>query len=199
MSELALTYSLEVNGMAPEGVSDEYALIQRARAGEMPAFEEIMLRYEMRILRFLTGTVGDTEVAQELCQETFLAAYRALPRTDSNLKLSSWLHTIALNRARSHHRRRRLRTFVPLMDDHVSSAPDLQHSVVSHDTVHRALARLPKNYRDPLLLQLASGLTCREIAEVLGSSEGAVKVRLMRAREAFRRVYEDEEREPCSD
>ena len=138
MSDLVLTVSTETAGADATGSADEHALIQRARAGEMNAFEEIMLRYENRILRFLTGTVGDVEVAQEICQETFLAAYRAFPRTNSDLKLSSWLHTIALNRARSHHRRRRLRTFLPLVDDHVSSAPDLQHSVAMHDTVQRA-------------------------------------------------------------
>jgi RNA polymerase sigma-70 factor, ECF subfamily len=195
VSDLALTYTVENSGATVAGTIDEYALIQRARAGEMDAFEEIMLRYETRILRFLTGTVGDVEVAQELSQETFLAAYRAFPRTDCNLRLSSWLHTIALNRARSYHRRRRLRTFLPLMEDHVSSAPDLQHSVASRDSVQRALARVPYKYREPLLLQLAGGMSCKEIAEVLGSSEGAVKVRLMRAREAFRRAYEQEERE----
>lgn len=195
MSDLALTHELAAGEPATDGASDEYPLIQRARAGEMAAFEEIMALYERRIARFLFGAVGDVEVAEELCQETFLAAYRALPRTTADLRLSSWLHTIALNRARSYHRRRRLRTFLPLMDEHVSSTPDLQQTVAEHDAVHRALARLPQGYRDPLLLQLGSGLHCREIAEVLGCSEGAVKVRLLRARAAFRRAYADEERE----
>jgi RNA polymerase sigma-70 factor, ECF subfamily len=194
VSDLAL--SLAATPVAAVADCDEYALIQRARSGNMDAFEEIMVRYESRILRFITGAVGDAEVAQELCQETFLAAYRALPRTDPDLKLSAWLHTIAINRARSHHRRRKLRQFVPLLDEHVSNSPDLQQSVATDDTVQRALARMPLNYREPLLLQLAGGLSCREIAEVLGASEGAIKVRLMRAREAFRTAYEDEDRQP---
>jgi RNA polymerase sigma-70 factor, ECF subfamily len=196
VSELALTYGLEPAGTTGASVSEEFALIQRARGGDIRAFEDIMVRYETRILRFLTGTVGDVEVAQEICQETFLAAYRAFPKTDSDLRLSSWLHTIALNRARSYHRRRRLRQFVPLLDDQVSPSPDLQQSVAAEDIVQRCLARLPQSYRDPLLLQLSSGLSCKEIAAVIGCSEGAVKVRLMRAREAFRRAYEDEERAP---
>jgi RNA polymerase sigma-70 factor (ECF subfamily) len=85
---------------------------------------------------------------------------------------------------------------LPLTDDHASAAADLQQSVVARDSVLRALSRLPKAYREPLLLQLGSGLTCKEIGEVLGCSEGAVKVRLMRARQAFRREYKDEDREP---
>jgi RNA polymerase sigma-70 factor (ECF subfamily) len=170
-------------------MNEEFSLVQRAREGEIDAFEEIMRRYETRILRYLSGAAGNAEVAEELCQETFLAAYKALPRTTPDLRLSSWLHTIALNRARSYHRRRRLKTFVPLLDDHVSPAADLQQSVVARDSVLRVLSHLPKGYREPLLLQLGSGLSCKEISEVLGCTEGAVKVRLMRAREAFRREY----------
>ena len=196
MTDLVLTYTLEATESALPGMHEEFGLVQRARAGEMDAFEEIMQRYENRILRYLSGAVGNAEVAEELCQETFLAAYRAFPRTSDDLRLSSWLHTIALNRARSYHRRRRLKTFLPLTDDHASAAADLQQSVVARDSVLRALSRLPKAYREPLLLQLGSGLTCKEIGEVLGCSEGAVKVRLMRARQAFRREYKDEDREP---
>ncbi len=196
MTDLVLTYTLEATESALPGMNEEFGLVQRARAGEMDAFEEIMQRYENRILRYLSGAVGNAEVAEELCQETFLAAYRAFPRTSDDLRLSSWLHTIALNRARSYHRRRRLKTFLPLTDDHASAAADLQQSVVARDSVLRALSRLPKAYREPLLLQLGSGLTCKEIGEVLGCSEGAVKVRLMRARQAFRREYKDEDREP---
>ena len=196
MTDLVLTYTLEATESALPGMNEEFGLVQRARAGEMDAFEEIMQRYENRILRYLSGAVGNAEVAEELCQETFLAAYRAFPRTSDDLRLSSWLHTIALNRARSYHRRRRLKTFLPLTDDHASAAADLQQSVVARDSVLRALSHLPKAYREPLLLQLGSGLTCKEIGEVLGCSEGAVKVRLMRARQAFRREYKDEDREP---
>jgi RNA polymerase sigma-70 factor (ECF subfamily) len=196
VTDLVLTYTLEATESALPGMNEEFGLVQRARAGEMDAFEEIMQRYENRILRYLSGAVGNAEVAEELCQETFLAAYRAFPRTSDDLRLSSWLHTIALNRARSYHRRRRLKTFLPLTDDHASAAADLQQSVVARDSVLRALSRLPKAYREPLLLQLGSGLTCKEIGEVLGCSEGAVKVRLMRARQAFRREYKDEDREP---
>jgi RNA polymerase sigma-70 factor (ECF subfamily) len=196
VTDLVLTYTLEATESALPGMNEEFGLVQRARAGEMDAFEEIMQRYENRILRYLSGAVGNAEVAEELCQETFLAAYRAFPRTSDDLRLSSWLHTIALNRARSYHRRRRLKTFLPLTDDHASAAADLQQSVVARDSVLRALSRLPKAYREPLLLQLGSGLTCKDIGEVLGCSEGAVKVRLMRARQAFRREYKDEDREP---
>ena len=197
MTELALAthYSSSIEVAA----ADESDWVQRARGGDLEAFDEIMMRYETRLLRFLIGLVGEVEVARELCQDTFLAAYQALPRIQGELRLSSWLHTIALNRARSYHRKRHLRTFLPLGEDHFASpGPDMQESVAAHDAVYRTLVKIPKQYATALLLQHASGLSCREIASVLGCSESAVKIRLMRAREAFRRIYETEEGESCA-
>lgn len=204
MSIAASTMTIE--GMARElsagypvdgTVTEEGVLVARARDGDLDAFEAIMVLYEGRLLRFLTGLVGDVEIARELCQDTFLAAYQAFPRLSGELHLSAWLHTIAVNRARSHHRRRRLRQFLPFDEEHHAvSVTDAQESVVVNDTVRRVLDRMPPNYAQPLLLQTVSGLSCREIAQVLGSTEGAIKVRLLRARESFRRLYAEEVREP---
>lgn len=190
---IAASLAMDVAGRLDGVDTEEGVLVARARDGDLEAFEAIMIQYEGRLLRFLTGLVGDTEVARELCQDSFLAAYQALPRVKGDLRLSAWLHTIALNRARSHHRRRRLRTFIPFEEERCTiSVADAQDAIAVNDAVRRVLDRLPRNYARPLLLQTVSGLSCREIAEVLGSSEGAVKVRLLRAREAFRRLYEEE-------
>lgn len=189
----ALAYDFS-GALRPDAVpTDESLLVARARDGDLDAFDAIVMRYEGRLLRFLIGLVGEVEVARELCQDTFLAAYQAMPRQQGEMNLSAWLHTIALNRARSHHRRRRLRSFVSI-DDHEPAAEtnDMQDVVAGHDAVQRVLAQLPRQYAYPLLLQTVSGLSCREIASVLGCSEGAVKVRLLRARQAFRRIYEEE-------
>lgn len=198
MSDLSLACELDgaVAPTLPDSLEDTW--VQRAREGNLEAFDAIMVSYEQRLLRFLVGLVGDVEVARELCQDTFLAAYQALPRLRGELRLSAWLHTIALNRARSYHRRRRRRWFLPLDESPEPTAiSDLQDEVVTNDMVRRVLARLPDKYAHPLLLQTAGGLSCREIAGVLGCSEGAVKVRLLRAREAFRRIYAEEEGEAC--
>lgn len=190
---IAASLAMDVAGRLDGVDTEEGVLVARARDGDLEAFEAIMIQYEGRLLRFLTGLVGDTEVARELCQDSFLAAYQGLPRVKGDLRLSAWLHTIALNRARSHHRRRRLRTFIPFEEERCTiSVADAQDAIAVNDAVRRVLDRLPRNYARPLLLQTVSGLSCREIAEVLGSSEGAVKVRLLRAREAFRRLYEEE-------
>jgi RNA polymerase sigma-70 factor (ECF subfamily) len=190
MSEVALAMPLADEAHA---VAEEQGWVQRTVAGDLEAFDLIMYRYEQRLQRFLIGLVGDPDIAQELCQETFLAAYRALPRVRGELKISAWLHTIALNQARSHHRRRKARPQVPLGDfDRPHGGPELQDAVALSDLVQRTLARLPRQYAEPLLMQVSSGLSCREIGEILGTSEGAIKVRLLRAREAFRKAYDRE-------
>lgn len=191
MVDLAMTrHVTEGDGSAATAAID-LDVVERARRGDLEAFDAIVVWFEPRLLRFLIGLVGDVGVAQELCQDTFLAAYRALPRTTGEMKLSAWLHTIALNKARSHHRRRKW-TMVVSIDDHDQPAaiPDLQDAVASREAVREALGRIPRQYAEVLLLQISSGLSCREIASIVGSSEGAVKVKLMRAREAFKRAYE---------
>lgn len=192
MNEVALAMPLVGDGY-PTSLSDEQVWVERARAGDIDAFDLIMGRYEARLQRFLVGLVGDPDIAQELCQETFFCAYRALPRIRGELKISAWLHTIALNQARSHHRRRKVRPQVRLGEyDRPEGGPELQDAVALSDLVQRVLARLPHQYSEPLLMQISSGLSCREIGQVLGTSEGAIKVRLLRAREAFRKAYEME-------
>jgi RNA polymerase sigma-70 factor (ECF subfamily) len=199
VSELALAPIYQSTVHVDLAAAEEHALIDRARQGDIEAFDAIMMRYETRLLRFLTGLVGDIEVARELCQDTFLAAYQALPRIKGELRLSAWLHTIALNRARSHHRRKRFRIFVSIEDhDLPSPTPDLQDALADSDLVQRTLAKIPTQYAEILLLQITGGLSCREIAGVVNSTEGAVKVRLMRARDAFRRAYDQEVRERCT-
>lgn len=180
-------------------VVEEQGWIERARAGDLEAFDSIMTCYETRLLRFLIGLVGDVEIAQELCQDTFLAAYQALPKVKGELRLSAWLHTIALNKARSHHRSRKYKTFVSI-DDHVvaSATVDPQDAVPHQDLVRSTLGQIPKQYAEALLLHISSGLSCREMAAVIGCSEGALKVRLMRARVAFRKAYDTESQEPCT-
>jgi RNA polymerase sigma-70 factor (ECF subfamily) len=193
VSELALAQYVETNAPIDAATAEEAGWVERACGGDLEAFDAIMAKYEGRLLRYLTGMVGEVEVARELCQDTFLAAYQALPRLRGELHLSAWLHTIAMNRARSHHRRKKFKVFVPIEDhDLPSHDVDLQASVADRDLVRRTLARMPKQYAEALLLQLGSGLSCKEIAEIVHCSESAIKVRLMRARDSFRRLYEEE-------
>jgi RNA polymerase sigma-70 factor (ECF subfamily) len=163
-------------------------LVMRARRGDAAAFTEIFERYQHRIVNYIYGLVHDRELANDLAQESFLKAYKALPRMDDDLRLAPWLYRIAGNTAFSALRRRRLIRWLPLLNDGIMTG-DMDREVAEAEAVHRALAALPAKYAAPLLLHSHEGLSCNEIAEILDISPGAVKTRLFRAREAFRVAY----------
>jgi RNA polymerase sigma-70 factor (ECF subfamily) len=131
-------------------------------------------------------------------QDAFVKAYRALARLPEEANARAWLYRIATNTAMDWFRRRRLISWLPLSDhDHhpaVHSSPD--DSLLESVAVQQALAHLPTRYRVPLVLYSCQGLSTQEIAHVLQISRGAVKTRLYRAREKFRRLYAPEEGTP---
>ncbi len=163
-------------------------LVWRARRGDAAAFSEIFERYQQRIINYIYGLVHDRELANDLAQESFLKAYKALPRMGDDLRLAPWLYRIAGNTAFSALRRRRLIRWLPLLNEGITTS-NMDGDIAEAEAVHRALAKLPAKYAAPLLLHSHEGLSCNEIAEILGISSGAVKTRLFRAREAFRVAY----------
>jgi len=119
-------------------------------------------------------------------------AYRALVRLPADANHRAWLYRIATNTAYDHLRRRKLVQWLPLLDRDV---PDLAHNnpetaLGEHESV--ALDQLAPKYRAPLILYSVQGYSIKEIGAMLNISEGAVKTRLYRAREAFRKVYGEE-------
>src|SRR5690349_3309505 len=95
-------------------LEDERQLTLEACHGSVAAFEALVMHYEPRIRRVLYSMTQDVQLAQDLCQETFLAAYRALPRMKGEeLRFAPWLYRIALNQARSEWRRRKHVTLIP--------------------------------------------------------------------------------------
>lgn len=155
-------------------------------------FEALFSTYRHTITAYLSNLLGDTERGQELAQETFLRAYRALARGVEVEHPRAWLYRIATNAARDQFRRARLVRWVPLQEgDHDPALRLSNPSEVVADrlVVRSVLARLAPEYRIPLLLHLAEGLSTAEVAEALGLSRNAVKMRLYRAREQFRQVF----------
>ena len=161
------------------------------RPPTLAAFDEIVDRYQAPLRRFLYGLVQDYELAADLSQETFLSAYRALPRLEGELNLDAWLYTIALNHARSALRRRRILRWVPFVSaahDRAVPGPDLASSVATRDELHQILEQLPVDQRACLLLH-ADGFRYAEIAHILGCSLGAVKLRIFRGRQRCLELY----------
>lgn len=184
-------------------VGDETQLIIEACQGSKDAFETLVVLYEPRIRRLLYSLTKDAHLTQDLCQETFLAAYRALPRMDGQtLHFAPWLYRIALNQLHSEWRRRKHVRVVPFSfpgadDDDLLEEPvenglvsegRFEERIVETDLVRHVLAQLPRASAICLLLD-AEGFTYNEIAETLQDSMSAVRSRLFRARQMFQRIY----------
>jgi RNA polymerase sigma-70 factor, ECF subfamily len=176
----------------PEGAR----LAIAAAGGSADAFRRIVERHQDSVYRLVVRMVRDPALAEDIAQETFLKAYRALPGYDPRWKLSSWLLKIAHNATIDHLRRQRLDTtpldlgpesetgspIERLADDSVLDAEQqLRGRALARD-LQAALATLDLAYRELLLLRFQEGMAYQEIAEVAGLPLGTVKVRLHRGR-----------------
>ena len=184
-------------------VENEAQLVRDACMGSQRAFESLVKVYEPRIRRMLYGMTQDAQLTQDLCQETFLAAYRALPRmVGKDLHFAPWLYRIALNFVRSEWRRHKNIKMIPFPtpqvgedntfdeqgEDFLVSEEQFEEQVLQRELVRRALAQLPESSVMCLLLD-AEGFSYMEIAETLHDSLSAVRSRLSRARQTFQRIY----------
>jgi RNA polymerase sigma-70 factor (ECF subfamily) len=157
----------------------------RAEPLSRAAFDDLVQRYQSPLARFLYGLVHDPEQAADLCQETFLSAFRAAPQLRGELNVEAWLYTIALNHARGFLRRKRLLKWVPFitsLHDRPASGSDVSSRLAQRDELRELMQQLSTDQRACLLLH-AEGFRYAEIAQVLGCSTSAVKVRIFRARE----------------
>ncbi len=162
-----------------------------------PSFDELFARYQGPIYGYILGMVGNVEQAQDLTQDTFIKAFKALPDT-RELVLPAWLYRIATNTALDALRHRRRLTWLPFApgDDERLPAPeiDLPSHFAESEAVRSALGRLTPPQRACLLLRAHDGFSIDEIAQVLRMSKGNVKITLYRAKERFRSAYDDAEK-----
>jgi len=169
---------------------------QRATPGL--SFDHLFTRYHGPIYGHILGLVGDPAQAEDLTQDTFLKAYKALPGAREGAVVA-WLYRIATNTARDALRHRRRLTWLPFGpgDEERLPAPvgDLTTCLATREAVRQALAWLTPMQRACLLLRARDGLSIDEIARALGLSTGNVKMTLYRAKERFRAAYADNP--PC--
>lgn len=177
---------------------EEHELVRRLRRGDEAALSAFCERFLDRVYAFLYHRVaGDEQIADDLTQETFLAALDALERFDGRARLYTWLCSIARHKLTDHYRRRyrfdRVRAALErLPDDHL----DPSEWVEREERRRQALAvlrKLPTHYQQVLVLKYLDGIGGRQLAEDLGLSEHAVESLLARARSAFRRGFRDAE------
>lgn len=174
------------------------ALALEGNLAQDARFEQLFREYHSEIYVYLYRFAGDERQAEDLAQDAFVKAYRALARLPEEANARAWLYRIATNTALDWHRRRRLISWLPLFerDHHPAVCSSFAESSLEGVAVQQALAHVPPRYRVPLVLYACQGLSTQEIADVLQISRGAVKTRLYRAREKFRRLYTLEEVAP---
>lgn len=166
-------------------------LVDRARRGDMDAFGDLVARHQAGLVRFLTHMVSNGADAEDVAQDTLLRAYRALKDFRGQSAFRTWLYQIGANAARTHLDRRRQRQEQPDSDEDaraVASPERIEDRVIAHDQLRRALAQLPDDWREAVLLRDIEGLEYREIAETLGIPIGTVESRIFRGRQKLKHL-----------
>ena len=173
------------------------ALFSAYVAGDEDAFQALFDRYAPLLLRLMMRDLRRRTDAEELVQDTFLNLHRAAADFRQGAKLRPWLMTIALNLKREHFRRRARRPEAPLeldgRHDPIADSPRILERRHARDQIEKALATLPDNQREVIVLHWFGGLSFPEVADVVGSTTGAVKVRAHRGYTRMRELLESKD------
>jgi RNA polymerase sigma-70 factor (ECF subfamily) len=188
---------------APSPADTDLMLVERTVAGDQKAFELLVLKYQRRIERLIGRMVRDTDLVEDIAQETFIRAYRALAQFRGEAQFYTWLYRIAVNTAK--------KALVDLKRDPTVSETALRGGGDEEDetsgvenelttaetpetvlaakeiaaTVNSAMEALPEELRQAVTLREIEGLSYEEIAEVMNCPIGTVRSRIFRAREAI--------------
>ncbi len=168
-------------------------VIRAARAGDRHAFTDLVRFYQADIWRMVVHLVRDESLADDITQDAFVRAYRFLSGYRAEAKFSTWLFSIARNCALDELRRAsRRRKVVERLQEKVPEEVG-DHSTVLE--VREAIAALPTDLREPVILIDLLGVSYRDASGILGTPTGTVKSRVHRAREALAEMLEPNEGE----
>jgi len=184
---------------------DDSGVVAACLSGRAEAFQELVQRYQKRLLNFVYRTIGDRERGEDLVQEVFIRVHRHLHRFDQSKKFSTWIYTIASNLAKNELRNRSRNPLVlfqtikknweadhrPLQFEDTTARPDdLYRKRFLKDAVDRCVGQLPEHHREVFVLRELEGKSYAEISEITGCNLGTVKSRLNRARNSFAQLIE---------
>jgi RNA polymerase sigma-70 factor, ECF subfamily len=177
-----------VRSFPSAGRSDDAALLERCRRGELAAFEELYRAHAGRLYGLVLRMVGNPADAEDLLQEVFLSAHRKLDGFRGDSSLGTWLYRLATNQCLDYLRSRAARAGQltgaledePGLDD--AGSRGLADRTVTRMDIERALAKLPDGCRAAFVLHDVQGLEHKEVAEVLGIAEGTSKSQVHKAR-----------------
>jgi RNA polymerase sigma-70 factor (ECF subfamily) len=180
-----------------ESTSDQQ-LVKRVQRGDRRAFDLLVLRYQQRIVKLIMRYLHDPSEAQDVAQEAFIKAYRALPAFRGDSAFYTWLYRIAINTAKNYLvslQRRPIDHEIDLQDPENYEAnarlrdEQTPEGMVLQEelrvTIERTIASLPQELRTAIMMREIDGLSYEEIAEAMDCPVGTVRSRIFRAREAI--------------
>ncbi|MDR3390782.1 MAG: RNA polymerase sigma factor RpoE [Sulfuriferula sp.] len=174
-------------------------LVERVQRGDKRAFNLLVTKYERRLIRLLSRFVRDPHEVEDIAQEAFIKAYRALPTFRGDAAFYTWLYRIGINTAKNYlmSRGRRAPTTTEYDAEEAEGFEDAtglqdlntpENELLSKEVaqvVNDAMAALPEDLRTAISLREMEGLSYEEIAETMGCPIGTVRSRIFRAREAI--------------
>ena len=183
--------------------SPDQLLVQRAQAGDRRAFDLLVLRYQHRLAKLIARYVRDHSEVQDVAQESFIKAYRALPNFRGDSAFYTWLYRIAINTAKNHlvsRGRRTLEGAVELEDaEQYSDNVELRdfatpERILLRDEIERtvieAIDELPEDLRIAITLRELEGMSYEDISMTMDCPIGTVRSRIFRARDAINKRLE---------
>lgn len=178
--------------------ASDLMLVERVQRGESSAFDYLVLRYQHKVLKLIMRYVRDPVEAEDVAQEAFLKAYRALPSFRGDSAFYTWLYRIAINTAKNalvSSRRRPVDYDLDLQDPEqydmqarlkdAETPEGLLLTDEIRDTVNSAIEHLPEDLRTAIVLRELEGMSYEEIAAAMDCPVGTVRSRIFRAREAI--------------
>lgn len=168
-------------------------LVELARTGDKRAFEQLVRRHDDRMRALAYRLLADRHAMDDAVQDSYLKAYRALPRFKAGSDFGTWLYRITYNSCIDEIRRRKRRPLSPDDPaDPTSERAGPEREVSASEAVRAALAELPVDQRVTVVLVDGEGFDHREASKILGVAPGTVASRLHRARAALRRTLGEE-------
>ncbi len=184
--------------MTPE--QSDLALVQRVQRGERSAFDVLVLRYQQKVLKLVLRYIRDPMEAEDVVQEAFIKAFRAIGSFRGDSAFYTWIYRIAINTAKNalvSSKRRPVSYDIDVQDPEQGdlearltdgeTPEQLAMTEEIRQTVNHAMADLPEDLRTAIVLREIDGLSYEEIAESMDCPVGTVRSRIFRAREAIDR------------
>ncbi|MEQ8766312.1 MAG: sigma-70 family RNA polymerase sigma factor [Planctomycetota bacterium] len=182
----------------PETAAEDARIVSQVLTGDREIYGRLVEKYQDRLYSILFSILRNHDLALEICQDTFLRAFNALHLYDSTYKFSSWLFRIGVNLSFNKVKRLKLErkttdrsVEVARLGGGESGIPPALQTEETKKVIWEAMEQLPENYRTALTMRYFEGLSCKDIAEVLGVTPNVVSINIHRGKKLMQRYLKD--------